>query len=126
MASLFLLSWLAHSIAGAAAYNEQQLHSLQAPISWGSYLASAGFWSRSLQNWQSALLAVACMATFSVTCADADPRNPNPSGHPTERRELTDETPSLPTCRTLPARPSPALDSPAADRYPDVPATRCG
>lgn len=31
MAGLFLLSWLAQSIAGAAAYNEQQLRPLQAP-----------------------------------------------------------------------------------------------
>ncbi|MEV0324810.1 DUF6766 family protein [Streptomyces sp. NPDC050658] len=66
MASLFLLSWLAQSIAGVAAYNEQQLRQLQAPISWGGYLASADFWSRTLQNWQSEFLAVASMAIFSV------------------------------------------------------------
>ncbi|MFB7031584.1 MULTISPECIES: DUF6766 family protein [unclassified Streptomyces] len=66
MASLFLLSWLAQSIAGVAAYNEQQLRQLQAPIGWGNYLASADFWSRSLQNWQSELLAVASMAVLSV------------------------------------------------------------
>ncbi|MFJ8802750.1 DUF6766 family protein [Streptomyces sp. NPDC102487] len=30
-AALFLFSWLAQSIAGAAAYNEQQLRHLQAP-----------------------------------------------------------------------------------------------
>ncbi|MET8748049.1 DUF6766 family protein [Streptomyces sp. NPDC004728] len=82
MASLFLLSWLAHSIAGAAAYNEQQLHSLQAPISWGSYLASAGFWSRSLQSWQSALLAVACMATFSVNLRRRRSPESKPVGTP--------------------------------------------
>ncbi len=66
MASLFLLSWLAQSIAGAAAYDEQQLRRLQSPISWGAYLVSADFWNRSLQNWQSELLAVAAMAILSV------------------------------------------------------------
>lgn len=41
MASIFILSWLAQSIAGTAAYNEQRLRQLQAPIGWGSYLHSA-------------------------------------------------------------------------------------
>ncbi|MBT2407612.1 MULTISPECIES: DUF6766 family protein [unclassified Streptomyces] len=66
MACLFLLSWLAQSITGVAAYDEQQLRQLQDPISWSAYLASADFWNRSLQNWQSELLAVAAMAILSV------------------------------------------------------------
>ncbi|MFG2024787.1 DUF6766 family protein [Streptomyces sp. NPDC048825] len=66
MGALFLLSWLAQSVAGAAAYNEQQLRRLQAPISYGQYLGSADFWSRSLQNWQSELLAVASMVILSI------------------------------------------------------------
>ncbi|MCX4902301.1 hypothetical protein OHU11_41405 (plasmid) [Streptomyces sp. NBC_00257] len=82
MAVLFLLSWLAQSIAGAASYNEQQLRSLQAPISWGSYLATADFWSRSLQNWQSELLAVACMATFSVYLRQRGSPESKPVGTP--------------------------------------------
>lgn len=80
MALLFVLSWLAQSIAGTAAYNEQQLRELLPPVSWGGYLASADFWNRSLQNWQSELLAVAAMAiTSPSTCVSAGPRNPNPS-----------------------------------------------
>ncbi|TQK42661.1 hypothetical protein FBY35_4089 [Streptomyces sp. SLBN-118] len=66
MATLFVLSWLAQSIAGVAAYDEQRLRRLQAPVGWGEYLISADFWSRSLQNWQSELLAVASMAILSV------------------------------------------------------------
>ncbi|MDQ0938571.1 DUF6766 family protein [Streptomyces sp. V1I1] len=66
MASLFFLSWVAQSIAGVAAYNEQRLRQLQAPVGWGEYVISADFWSRSLQNWQSELLAVASMAILSV------------------------------------------------------------
>ncbi|MGW2559511.1 DUF6766 family protein [Streptomyces sp. NPDC001514] len=66
MAALFFLSWLAQSIAGVAAYDEQRLRQLQAPVSWGEYVISADFWSRSLQNWQSELLAVASMAVLSV------------------------------------------------------------
>ncbi|WP_329112698.1 DUF6766 family protein [Streptomyces sp. NBC_01353] len=66
MAAFFLLSWLAQSIAGVSAFNELRLRQLQEPVSWGSYLASADFWNRSLQNWQSELLAVAAMAILSV------------------------------------------------------------
>jgi hypothetical protein len=66
MGGIFLLSWLAQSITGVAAYDEQQLRQLQAPISWAAYLSSADFWSRTLQNWQSELLAVASMAILSI------------------------------------------------------------
>ncbi|MGW8990991.1 DUF6766 family protein [Streptomyces zhihengii] len=66
MGGVFLLSWLAQSISGVSAYNEQHLRQLEAPISWGSYLVSPDFWNRTLQNWQSELLAVAAMAILSV------------------------------------------------------------
>ena len=66
MAVIFTWSWLAQSIAGVAAYNEEHLRQLQAPVSWPQYLGSADFWNRTLQNWQSELLAVASMAILSV------------------------------------------------------------
>jgi hypothetical protein len=66
MAFLFAWSWLAQSVAGVAAYNEEQLRGLQAPVSWGQYIGTADFWNRTLQNWQSELLAVASMAILSV------------------------------------------------------------
>ncbi|MFD9482994.1 DUF6766 family protein [Streptomyces sp. NPDC059991] len=82
MALLFLLSWLAQSIAGTAAYNEQQLRQLQPPISWGAYLGSADFWNRSLQNWQSELLAVAAMAILSVYLRQRGSPESKPVGAP--------------------------------------------
>ncbi|MFI6277277.1 DUF6766 family protein [Streptomyces sp. NPDC050988] len=66
MGTVFLLSWLVQSITGTAAYNEQRLRQLQAPLSWADYLGAADFWSRTLQNWQSELLAVASMAILSI------------------------------------------------------------
>ncbi len=63
---IFLLSWLTQSVAGVAAYNEQQLRQLQAPTTWAAYLSSADFWSRTLQNWQSELLAVGSMAVLAI------------------------------------------------------------
>ena len=66
MGLIFLASWFAQSLAGRAAFNETQLKDLQDPISWGAYVASPDFWSRTLQNWQSEFLAVGSMAVFSI------------------------------------------------------------
>jgi hypothetical protein len=66
MAAIFVASWLAQSIAGRAAYNEQQLGQLEDPVSWFGYVTSSDFWSRTLQNWQSEFLAVAAMAVFAI------------------------------------------------------------
>ena len=66
MGAVFALSWLAQSITGVAAYNEEQLRQLQAPDSWSTYVVSADFWNRTLQNWQSEFLAIASMAILSI------------------------------------------------------------
>ncbi|MFI9202233.1 DUF6766 family protein [Streptomyces sp. NPDC053048] len=66
MGGLFLLSWYSQSVTGASSFNERQLRQLQAPLSWSEYLLRAEFWSRTLQNWQSELLAVASMAVLSI------------------------------------------------------------
>jgi hypothetical protein len=66
MGAIFVLSWLAQSITGVAAYNEEQLRQLQAPLTWGQYVLAADFWNRTLQNWQSEFLAIASMATLSI------------------------------------------------------------
>jgi hypothetical protein len=66
MAGFFLLTWGASSIAGWAAFNDDQLQNLQDPVSWPGYLMEADFWNRSLQNWQSEMLAVGSMAIFAV------------------------------------------------------------
>src|SRR5919112_2123181 len=66
MGALFLGSWVAQSIAGQSAYNEQQLRQLEEPVSWAGYVASADFWNRTTQNWQSEFLAVASMAVLAI------------------------------------------------------------
>ncbi|MET9962413.1 DUF6766 family protein [Streptomyces sp. NPDC006326] len=82
MAVLFVLSWTAQSIAGTAAYDEQQLRDLQDPIGWGQYVTSADFWSRTLQNWQSEFLAVASMAILSVYLRQRGSPESKPVGSP--------------------------------------------
>jgi hypothetical protein len=66
MGVIFLFSWLAQSIAGRSAFNEQQLEQLQDPVSWAGYVVSSDFWNRTLQNWQSEFLAVGSMVVLSI------------------------------------------------------------
>jgi hypothetical protein len=66
MGGIFLLSWLAQSVAGVSAFNERQLSEREDPVSWAAYLAEPDFWNRTLQNWQSEFLAVASMAILAV------------------------------------------------------------
>jgi len=66
MGVIFLGSWLAQSVAGMAAFNEQQLSNRQDPVPYGQYLLEADFWNRTLQNWQSEMLAVASMAILAI------------------------------------------------------------
>jgi uncharacterized protein DUF6766 len=66
MTTIWLLSWLAQSIAGASAYNAEQLDHQAATLSWFGYLGSSDFWDRTLQNWQSEFLAVGSMAVLSI------------------------------------------------------------
>ncbi|WP_433336550.1 DUF6766 family protein [Spirillospora sp. CA-294931] len=66
MATIFVLSWLIQSLTGWVAHNAERLGDHQDTLSWFGYLASAEFWNRTLQNWQSEFLAVASMAAFSI------------------------------------------------------------
>ncbi|TDO41048.1 DUF6766 family protein [Paractinoplanes brasiliensis] len=66
MGLIFLGSWLAQSVAGVVAFNEEQLSERQDPVSWGQYVLEPDFWNRTLQNWQSELLAVASMAILAI------------------------------------------------------------
>jgi hypothetical protein len=80
MGLIFLACWGAQSIAGWAAYNEQRLRDLMDPVSWGAYVASSDFWSRTLQNWQSELLAVGSFAVFAVYLRERGSSQSKPVG----------------------------------------------
>ena len=66
MGTIFVLCWVAQSVAGWAAFNADQLASRQDPVTWLGYLAEPEFWNRTLQNWQSEMLAVGSMAILGV------------------------------------------------------------
>ncbi|MFI7692019.1 DUF6766 family protein [Nonomuraea sp. NPDC049655] len=82
MGAIFVLSWLAQSVAGQAAYNSERLGDLRDPVSWGQYVTSAEFWNRSLQNWQSELLAVLSMVVLSVYLRQRGSPESKPVGAP--------------------------------------------
>ncbi|MEW9548110.1 DUF6766 family protein [Nonomuraea sp. NPDC050783] len=82
MGVIFALSWLAQSVAGQAAYNSERLGDLRDPVSWGAYVTSPEFWNRSLQNWQSELLAVLSMVVLSIYLRQRGSPESKPVGAP--------------------------------------------
>ncbi|GAA4957641.1 DUF6766 family protein [Actinoplanes utahensis] len=82
MGLIFVASWLTQSVAGAAAFNEEQLRGLQAPVTWAEYLTEPDFWNRTLQNWQSELLAVASMVILSIYLRQRGSPESKPVGSP--------------------------------------------
>jgi hypothetical protein len=82
MGALFLLSWLAQSVAGWSSYDEDQLRNLQQPVSWAQYLLQPDFWDRTLQNWQSELLAVGSMAVLAIFLRQRGSSQSKPVGSP--------------------------------------------
>ena len=82
MGAIFVISWLAQSIAGRSAFNEQQIADLQDPVTWAGYAASADFWNRTLQNWQSEFLAVGSMVVFSIYLRQRGSPESKPVGAP--------------------------------------------
>jgi hypothetical protein len=82
MGTLFLGSWLAHSITGWSAYNAEQIEHEQESLSWLGYVGSADFWETTLQNWQSEFLAVGSMVVFSIFLRQRGSPESKPVGAP--------------------------------------------
>jgi hypothetical protein len=65
-ALLFVASFVAHAISGAAAYSEEQeLHS-RPGVTPLEYLGNSQFWFESFQNWQSEFMVVALLVAASI------------------------------------------------------------
>ncbi|MBB4908462.1 DUF6766 family protein [Actinophytocola algeriensis] len=89
MGGLFLLSWLAQSIAGLVVYNADQFAAHEDAVGWLQYVGSADFWNRTLQNWQSEFLAIGSMAVLSIYLRQRGSPESKPVGAP---HVITDET----------------------------------
>jgi hypothetical protein len=82
MGLVFLATWLAQSFASWTVFNDQQAAHDEQGISWLSYIVSANFWERSLQNWQSEFLAVGTMAVFTIYLRQRGSPESKPVGAP--------------------------------------------
>ncbi|HWL59561.1 MAG TPA: DUF6766 family protein [Microbacteriaceae bacterium] len=82
MGTIFVLSWLAQSLAGVVVANDDRAaHGLQS-IDWGAYVLSPDFWNRTLQNWQSEFLAVGTMIAFAIYLRQRGSPESKPVGMP--------------------------------------------
>jgi hypothetical protein len=77
-------TWLAQAITGHVSYNAEQLDHREPTVSFVSYLGTADFWNRTLQNWQSEFLAVGSMAILSVYLRQRGSPESKPVGAPHE------------------------------------------
>jgi hypothetical protein len=82
MGAIFLLSWLAQSIAGTVVYNQDQLDHDLPTVTWAAYVTGADFWNRTLQNWQSEFLAVGSMVALSIYLRQRGSSESKPVGAP--------------------------------------------
>jgi len=82
MGTIFVLSWLAQSLAGVVVFNSDSAEHGQAAISWAEYVVTSDFWSRTLQNWQSEFLAVGAMIAFSIFLRQRGSSESKPVGEP--------------------------------------------
>jgi hypothetical protein len=82
MLVLFLLTWGSSSVGGWSTFNNEQLMAHSDPVTWAAYLGEADFWNRSLQNWQSEMLAVGSMVIFTVYLRQRGSPESKPVGAP--------------------------------------------
>ena len=82
MLTIFLLSWFAQSLTAWRGFNEEAVEHGDPTVSWGTYLARADFWERTLQNWQSEFLAVGTLAVLTIYLRQRGSPESKPVGAP--------------------------------------------
>ncbi|AXG12255.1 DUF6766 family protein [Intrasporangium calvum] len=90
MTTIFVLSWTAQAIAGRVASNEERMRELLEPQTLGQYVTSPDFWSRTFQNWQSEMLAIASMAILSIYLRERGSPESKPVGMPHDETSADD------------------------------------
>jgi hypothetical protein len=85
MTTIFFLTWFAQSLTDKTVYNAEAKEHGQDAVSWASYLGTADFWEKTLQNWQSEFLAVGTMAVFTIYLRQRGSPESKPVGAPHEQ-----------------------------------------
>ena len=84
MGAIWLASWYAQSVTGVTSYNAERLSHHEDPVSWASYVGTADFWEKTLQNWQSEFLAVGSMVVLAIYLRQRGSPESKPVGAPHE------------------------------------------
>jgi hypothetical protein len=84
MGLVFIATWIAQSFASWTVFNDEQRAHDDPGVSWLTYVGSADFWERSLQNWQSEFLAVGTMVVFTIYLRQRGSPESKPVGAPHE------------------------------------------
>jgi hypothetical protein len=84
MGSIWLASWVAQGITSRSEYNADLLSHREDPVSLISYLGTADFWEKTLENWQSEFLAVGSMSILAVYLRQRGSPESKPVGAPHE------------------------------------------
>jgi hypothetical protein len=82
MSAIWIASWTGQAIAGRVAFNAERFDHQQSALTWWQYLEAPDFWNRTLQNWQSELLAVGSMAVLSIYLRQRGSPESKPVGAP--------------------------------------------
>jgi hypothetical protein len=82
MGAIWIGTWFAQSTTGVAQYNSERIDHQMDTVTWGSYLTTADFWEKTLQNWQSEFLAVGSMAILAVYLRQRGSPESKPVGAP--------------------------------------------
>jgi hypothetical protein len=82
MTALFFGSWFAQSVTNWTEFNSDQLDHQEPTVSWLTYVGSANFWEKTLQNWQSEFLAVGTMVVFTIYLRQRGSPESKPVGAP--------------------------------------------
>jgi hypothetical protein len=82
MTVLFFGSWFAQSVTNWTEFNSDQLDHQEPTVSWLTYVGSANFWEKTLQNWQSEFLAVGTMVVFTIYLRQRGSPESKPVGAP--------------------------------------------
>jgi hypothetical protein len=82
MGVIFLLSWGGQSLNNWRTENNNLKEHGEQTVGWITYVRSADFWERSLQNWQSEFLAVGTMAAFTIYLRQRGSPESKPVGAP--------------------------------------------
>ncbi|MFE5409948.1 DUF6766 family protein [Microbacterium sp. NPDC056569] len=91
MGGVFVLSWLAQSLAGTVVMNAENAEHGQPAITWAAYLVTPDFWNRTLQNWQSEFLAVGAMIALSIFLRQRGSSESKPVGAPHHESSVSGE-----------------------------------